>query len=173
VFSDRIELPDMTAEQRVAHIEPVKLLGTSWYRRGPGYWARRFGLSVTYLLLAAGAGAVSVLLVRVFWADRKPVPLAVVVTVVGVVATVWTAAVTVRAYRRAERTAQRRRRTPGPTGLLGVARTLGFVMVAVVFCVFIAFGGMAATFGYSLRPEFFGEHQARLRHRDQGEGRRR
>ena len=52
-------------------------------------------------------------------------------------------------------------------GILGGLRMLGFVIVAVACCVFITFGGMAATFGYSLRREFFGEHQVRLRQQNQ------
>lgn len=34
-------------------IPKIRLLGTSWYRRGVGYWARRAGLSLLYLLLLA------------------------------------------------------------------------------------------------------------------------
>lgn len=160
----------MTTGHEVHHVEPVKLLGTTWYRRGPGYWVRRVMLSLVYLLLAAGGGALGFLLVRAFWVDpTAPLAGRIGVTVVGVVATVWSAVATVRAYQRAERTTARpQRRTL--TGVLGYARVLGFLVVVVVCCVFIVFGGMGATFGYSLRREFFGEHQARLR---QGHGRHR
>jgi hypothetical protein len=160
----------MTAGHEVPYIEPVKLLGTTWYRRGPAYWARRVGLSLVYLLLAVGGGALSVLLLRAFWVDpTAPIAVRIGATVVGVVATVWMAVTTVRAYQRAERTTVRPRRRV-LTGVLGYAKVFGFLVVVVVFCVFILLGGMGATFGYSLRREFFGEHQARLR---QGHGRHR
>jgi fumarate reductase subunit C len=153
----------MTAGQGVQYIEPIKLLGTTWYRRGPGYWARRISLSFVYLLLAAGGGALTYLLVRTIWVDpTAPTVVKIVLTVIAAAATVWTAVITVRAYRRAEQTSVRNRRTR-QRGILGALQTLGFVIVAVVCCVFIAFGGLAATFGYSLRRDFFGEHQARLK----------
>lgn len=156
----------MTAGHGVQGIEPVRLLGTTWYRRGPAYWARRIGLSFVYLLLTVGGGALTLLLVRVAWVDRSaPIAVKIVATLIAAVATVWTAVITVRSYQRAERSSGRRVR-PKRRGALGALRTLGFVIVAVACCVFITFGGMAATFGYSLRPEFFGEHQVRLRHQN-------
>lgn len=140
------------------YIEPIKLLGTTWYRRGPAYWARRVGLSFAYLVLAAGGGVLTFLLVRVAWVDpAAPTAVKIGLTAIAAAATGWTAVVTVRAYRRAELAPARR-----PTR----HRRAILVLVGVVFCVFITFGGMAATFAYSLRREFFGEHQVRLRYQN-------
>lgn len=38
-------------------------------------------------------------------------------------------------------------------------------VLALALCAFIGFGSAAVMFVYSLRPEFFGEHQARLSHK--------
>ena len=45
-------------------------------------------------------------------------------------------------------------------------------VLALALCAFIGFGSAAVMFVYSLRPEFFGEHQARLSHKDPSQGRR-
>ncbi len=150
-------------------VEPIKLLGTTWYRRGPAYWARRVGLPFVYLLLAAGGGVLTFLLVRVAWVDHSaPIAVKIGATLVAAAAAVWTAVVTVRSYQRAEqRVGGNRRIGSKRRGILGGLRTLGFVIVAVACCVFITFGGMSATFAYSLRREFFGEHQVRLRQQNQ------
>jgi hypothetical protein len=160
----------MTASPHSTYIERVKGLGTTWYGRGPGYWTRRVGLSTVYLALAIGGGVLSFFLLRTFWVDRSiPRALATIVTVIGVGVAVATAVVTWRAYRKAERDdlQQSKKKRGGifaaSAGIVGLARmtALGLIMLAV--CFFITFGGMTVTFLYSLRPEFFGEHQARLR----------
>jgi hypothetical protein len=47
---------------------------------------------------------------------------------------------------------------------VGLARLITIGVLALALCAFIGFGAAAMMFVYSLRPEFFGEHQARLRH---------
>ncbi|MBC7724909.1 MAG: hypothetical protein H7146_09205, partial [Burkholderiaceae bacterium] len=37
-------------------VPKLRLLGTSWYRRGVGYWVRRASLTVEYLLLLGLVG---------------------------------------------------------------------------------------------------------------------
>lgn len=99
-----------------------------------------------------------------------PFPVSVIVTVLGAVTTVWTAVITSRAYSREEngRDVDRTGRSrsgifAASAGFIGVARTTVLGVVALALCFFIMFGGMTMTFIYSLRREFFGEHQARLR----------
>lgn len=160
----------MTAGHGVRPVESIKLLGTTWDRRGPAYWARRAGVSSAYLVLAAGGGALTYLLAYEEWVNTAaPIPVKIGLIVVLAVAAIWTGVATFRAYQRAEQSPRRSRPgtrrtffTPQP-GLLGTAKMLGILVVGVAFCVPITLGGMSVTFAYSLRREFFGEHQARLR----------
>jgi hypothetical protein len=161
----------MSSAQSYRYIEPVKLLGTSWYRRGVGYWVRRAALALVYLLVAAGSGAMSGLIVWAIWI-QPGLPLAgkVVIAVVIAGVAVGTGVVTVRSYRRAEAGSEKKRTNRQKyrivavsTGLIGFAQMTVAGLLALACCFFIAFGGMAVTFAYSLKHEFFGEHQARLR----------
>lgn len=163
----------MSSAQPYRYIESVKLLGTSWYRRGIGYWARRAALALVYLLVAAGSGAMSGLIVWAIWI-QPGLSLAgkvVIAIVIGAVVA-GTGVVTDRSYRRAELglTKQRSKQQKFgifavSTGLVGFAQMTVLGLLALACCFFIAFGSMAVTFAYSLKPEFFGEHQARLRDR--------
>jgi hypothetical protein len=158
------------ANSGVRPVEPVKLLGTTWDSRGPAYWARRVGLSFVYLILAAGGGALTYLLAYEEWigtTSSMAVKLGLIVVLAAAAA--GTGAGTFRAYQRAEKSPRRNppgtRRTmftPQP-GILGSAKMIGILAVGLAFCVPITLGGMSVTFAYSLRREFFGEHQARLR----------
>lgn len=174
-ISERTELAEMTAGRGVRPVEPVKLLGTTWDCRGPAYWARRAGLSLVYLILAVGGGALTYLLAYEEWISATS-SMAVKIGLIVVLAAAagWTGAATFRAYQRAEESPGRSvpRRTPTiftpRPGMPGSAKMLAILVVGAAFCVPITLGGMSVTFAYSLRREFFGEHQARLRQRQHG-----
>jgi hypothetical protein len=156
----------MAAGRGDEDVEPVKLLGTTWYLRGPGYWVRRIALSFVYLLVAVGGLALTGLVMRAVWDDSTtPMVPKVGLTVIAAVATGWTAAITLRSFRRAEMTGALPTSwvMAGHNEFIRTIRFLGFAAVAVVFSPFIMLGGMTVIFIYSLRFEFFGEHQARLR----------
>ncbi|MBV9141531.1 MAG: hypothetical protein JO115_11535 [Pseudonocardiales bacterium] len=152
-------------------VESIYLLGTTWYTRGTSYWARRAALSLLYLALAVGCGAMTTLIVSVVWKNSaSPGAFKVTFTVIVAACVVGSGVVTARAYSRAEAgvRAGRIRRATGTllgvaTGLVGLARltVLGVLVLAGSF--FIGTGGMVVTFAYSLKHEFFGERQAHLR----------
>lgn len=164
----------MTAGHSVRPVEPIKLLGTTWDSRGAAYWARRAGLSFVYLVVAVGGGALAYLVAYEEWINpTSPMAVKIGLIVVLAVATVWTGVATLRAYQRAEQSPTHSRPgtrrtifTPQP-GILGTVKMIAILVVGLIFCAPIALGGMAVTFAYSLRREFFGEHQARLRQQNQ------
>jgi cation transporter-like permease len=154
------------------YIEPISLLGTTWYERGWGYWLRRVGLSLAYLLFTAVCGVLTGLIVHAFWIEPDAPPaLKWVLTLIIAVIVLISATVTARAFnreyaginqRRDNKTSRRLLATS--VGLVGLARLITIGVLALALCAFIGFGAAAMRFVYSLRPEFFGEHQARLRH---------
>jgi hypothetical protein len=152
-------------------VESVHLLGTTWYTRGNSYWARRAALSLLYLALAVGCGAMTTLIVFLVWKDSaSPVAFKVTFTVLVAACVVGSGLVTARAYSRAEagvkasRTRRANRTLLGVvTGLVGLARLTALGLLVLAGSFFIGTGGMSVTFAYSLKREFFGERQAHLR----------
>ncbi|MGH3773594.1 MAG: hypothetical protein ACRDRW_19750 [Pseudonocardiaceae bacterium] len=151
-------------------VESVHLLGTTWYTRGASYWARRAALSLLYLVLAVGCGAMTTLIVGLAWKDpASPVAFKVTFTVIVAACVAGSGVMTARAYSRAEAgkaglTRRSNKTLLGVvTGLVGLARLtiLGLLVLAGSF--FIGTGSMSVTFAYSLKREFFGEHQAHVR----------
>jgi hypothetical protein len=79
-------------------IEAIPLLGRSWYRRGAGYWLRRVGVAMYYLVTTAvvgGLGAGIFSAVSAGWGQWRSVA-----TVALVCAAVVAAGVGVRDFRR-------------------------------------------------------------------------
>lgn len=153
-------------------IEPIRLLGTTWYERGLRYWLRRMGLSLAYLLFTAVCGALTGLIVHAFWTQPKaPLAMKWVLTLIVAAVVLASATVTARAFNRdyaggnqGRGKKSNRRLLTASVGLVGLARLTVGGLLALALSAFIGFGGAAMMFIYSLRPEFFGEHQARLRH---------
>lgn len=160
-----------STDQVTRPVESIRLLDTTWYTRGTSYWTRRAGLSLLYLALTVGCGAMTTLIVGLAWKDQtSSVAFKITFTVIVACFVAGSGAVTARAYSRAEagvrvgRTRRSNRTLLGvATGLVGLARltVLGSLMLAGSF--FIGTGCMLVTFTYSLKREFFGEHQAYLR----------
>lgn len=152
-------------------VESIHLLGTTWYTRGTAYWARRVALSLLYLALAVGCGAMTTLIVGLVWKDpASPVALKVTFTVIVAACVMGSGVVTARAYSRAEAgvravlTRRANRTLLGvATGLVGLARLTALGLLVLAGSFFIGTGGMSVTFAYSLKREFFGERQAHLR----------
>ncbi|GAA1982850.1 hypothetical protein [Kitasatospora viridis] len=79
-------------------VEAIPLLGRSWYRRGAGYWLRRVGVAVYYLLITAvvgGLGAAIFSAVSASWGQWRPIA-----TVALICAAVIAAGFGVRDFRR-------------------------------------------------------------------------
>ncbi|MGH3621744.1 MAG: hypothetical protein ACRDQ5_08135, partial [Sciscionella sp.] len=165
---------NMTTAQSYRYIEPVRGLGTTWYTRGLAYWLRRLGFSVLFFVLAAGGGVLSVFLLRTFWVDRTtPIAVKIGATVVGAVATGWSAVATIRSMKRGKTTGPRAKSRSGllavSVGLVGLARMTALGVVVLGLSFFITFGSMSVVFVSTLGREFGDEHQARLRDRKRNE----
>lgn len=85
-------------------IPKIRLLGRSWYRRGPGYWARRAGLTFVYLVSASFAVLIGVGLVTAILSHAHGVARVIVtIVIVGIVAASYTHAILASTRRRRRR----------------------------------------------------------------------
>lgn len=155
---DRVErLPEWA-------IQPVRMLGTTWYDRGPRYWLRRVGISSAYLFLTLFCGGFSALYVKtIVGVPEMPPALRVVVVVVAVAVVLGSAAWSVR-YVRQVASGRRTPRSRGQNTRIATWSAAA-AMVARVFAAggilvlsaLIGFGGMAAMFVASLMPRLYVE----------------
>lgn len=157
-----------TAARRQRSVPEVKGMGTTWIERGASYWARRSAAAVVSLVMAIGAGILTVALARTivdpmatWWALLTLLAIAMVVGW-----SFW------RGWRalvrpdpaRAPRNRRSSRRLPGATGtglgllaLIGNAVSGAVLVLSAPFCV----GWAAAWFLSCLGRYYPGEAQAR------------
>lgn len=148
-----------------ASIPTVRLLGTSWYRRGPGYWFRRVALTLVYLLVFALSAVFAGIAIDVIATQAKSW-LRIVLLAVAIVGIAWSFVTGFRAISRTpEEKASgrplafrntktpRTRRAAGGAGLgLGVGAYAGSAIAGglVVFGQLFVVGWIAAMAATSL-----------------------
>ena len=158
------QLPPRRGLPRDVVVPALPGLGVTWYDRGPGYCARRAGLSLLWLLLVLLVVAFDVgLFTGIRHSSRAG--FAVAVGADAALALAVIAFVVVRTARRwhTPKPPRRARGPAGRTGRGGLAQLLYPVGVLVAAVVFLLCPGLfIAMFVGSLLPVTLAERQARL-----------
>jgi hypothetical protein len=151
-------------------IEKLPVLGTTWYDRGPGYWARRLGLFLVMVMVVALAS----LLIGALLADIKGKSQAGF-TGVLIAEIVWSLVIVafllVRTVRRWNSVEPARPLSPGRKRAAAMGARLGFLaragmvigMAVLVITSMVFFGLYLTVLIFALLPEWLPEHKARLR----------
>jgi hypothetical protein len=165
-----VRLPPRTALPRDVVVESLSGLGTTWYDRGAGYWARRAGLALMWAVVIT---LVTLLVVGFLGAIRSSSKTGFYVALAVEVA--WSLVIigwfTVRTVRRwndpapPRRQPGRSRRAASGGAALGVLARSGFLIGQAFLVIGSLFflGLYVAMFLSYLLPEIPAERQARLR----------
>jgi len=151
-------------------IEKLPVLGTSWYDRGPGYWARRVG---NFLIMAVVVALASLVIGAVL-SDIKGASRAAF-TGVLIAEIVWSLVIVafllVRTFQRwntvrpARALSRGQKRAAAMGGWLGFLARTGLVIGQAVLVItsLVFFGLYLTLLILALLPEWPPEHKARLR----------
>jgi hypothetical protein len=170
VAARSVRFPPRSALPRAVTVERVPWLGTTWYERGPAYWARRLALTVFVLaILALYTAIVALFLAGVYDSSGRHAwfyGLLAFEIVFSVLTGGYFLYRMIRhpAFTTAAGLAAARRRPSGAGGL-GILARSGFVLgqVLIVLIAALTYGLWAAALVRTLSPSLPAEREARRR----------